>query len=256
MKNIIQANTKEMLFLKATKLFLSTIILASVILGAIFTLTTNVTQGRPLTELSTMDVFSANMLGVDLAAILFIAFTAMTISKEFSTNKISLSLSVTPNRIKFYIGKFMSYLLLSSVISLVVIGLIFGSTQLILAVNGMELISVSDVEVRQFILGVFLMPVFYSLITVAATFIFSSSWGGIVFSLLTMFLPALVRMFTETIQAILLPIFPETALHNLSGIVTSGSIEYIGVGYSLLVLISWIVVLSVIATLKFQKQDF
>lgn len=256
MKNLIKANTKQILFLRSSKIWLTTIVLTSVLLGAIFTLTTNVTQGRPLQELTTMDVLSANMLGVDLGAILFIAFTAIMNSKEFSTNGISILLGITPNRVKFFVGKFVTYLLYSSVMSVVIVGLIFGSTQLILAVNGMELASLGNAGVRQFIFGVLLMPIFYSLVTVAATFIFGNGSGGIVFSLLLMFLPALVRMFSETIQEIFLPIFPERAIHNLSGTIASHSIEYIGISHSILVLILWLLVISLIAITKFQRQDF
>jgi len=256
MKNIILANIKRIWFLKSSKIFLNTLIGTSVLLGAIFTLTTNVTQGTPLTGLSTMDVYSANMLGVDLGAILLIIFTAVTISREFSTNSISMSLGITPNRSKFFLGKFLTYFLLSSVVSLLLVGLIFLSTQLILAANGMELVSLYDELVRQFTLGVLIMPVFYSLITVGASFIFGGSMGAIMFSLLVMFLPALVRMFSETIQEIFLPLFPESAINSLSGTVAPGALEYIGVGISLLVLVIWIIISAGMGGIKFQKQDF
>lgn len=185
-----------------------------------------------------------------------IAFTAITIGREFSTNGIRLTLGATPNRIKFFLGKFITYLLLAGGMSFVMIALIFGSTQFILAANDQPLLSLGDPEVRQFILGVFLMPIFYSLMTVAATFLFGSSGGGLVFSWLVMFLPALVRMFTKAIQELFLPLFPEGALHNLSGTVATQSLEYIGTTASVLVLGAWLLVAAILAVLKFQRQDF
>jgi ABC-type transport system involved in multi-copper enzyme maturation permease subunit len=256
MRHAIQANLKQILFLRTAKIFLTTIVFVSVLLGALFTLTTNVTQGRTLSELTPMNIFSANMLGVDLGAILLIAFTAITIGREFSTNGIRLTLGATPHRIKFFLGKFITYLLVAGGMSFVMVGLIFGSTQFILAANDQSLLSLGDSEVWQFIVGVFLMPVFYSLMTVAATFLFGSSGGGIVFSLLVMFLPALIRMFTETIQELFLPLFPEIALHNLSGTVATQSLEYIGTTASFLVLGIWLLVTAILAILKFQRQDF
>lgn len=63
MRHSIQANFKQILFLRTAKTFLTTIVFVSVMLGAIFTLTTNITQGRALSELTPMNIFSANMLG-------------------------------------------------------------------------------------------------------------------------------------------------------------------------------------------------
>lgn len=63
------------------------------------------------------------------------------------------------------------------------------------------------------------MLLFYVIITVAVTFIFKSSAGAITFSLFVMIIPALVKMFSDSIQRILLLIFPQTAIHNLSGAV-------------------------------------
>ncbi len=256
MRHAIQANLKQILFLRTTKIFLTVIVLVSVLLGALFTLTTNVTQGRTLSELTPMNIFSANMLGVDLGALLLIAFTATTIGREFSSNGIRLTLGATPHRVKFFLGKFVTYLLVAGGMSFVMVGLIFGSTQFILAANNQSLLSLGDSEVWQFIVGVFLMPVFYSLVTVAATFLFGSSGGSIVFSLLVMFLPALIRMFAETIQELFLPLFPEIALHNVSGTVAMESIESMSISASFLVLVVWLLVISILAIIKFQRQDF
>lgn len=256
MRHAIQANLKQILFLRTTKIFLTVIVLVSVLLGALFTLTTNVTQGRTLSELTPMNIFSANMLGVDLGALLLIAFTATTIGREFSSNGIRLTLGATPHRVKFFLGKFVTYLLVAGGMSFVMVGLIFGSTQFILAANNQSLLSLGDSEVWQFIVGVFLMPVFYSLVTVAATFLFGSSGGSIVFSLLVMFLPALIRMFAETIPELFLPLFPEIALHNVSGTVAMESIESMSISASFLVLVVWLLVISILAIIKFQRQDF
>lgn len=102
MINLINAEFKKIFFLKSSRIYLLILIVLSLILGLIFSLTTNVTQGRAITELSPMDVLSANMLGVDLANIMLIVFTAISIAKEFSTKLINISLVITPDRKKFF----------------------------------------------------------------------------------------------------------------------------------------------------------
>jgi ABC-2 type transport system permease protein len=54
-------------------------------LGLIFSLTTSVTQGKAISEMSSIDVISSCMLGVDVTAIMLIIFAAISNAKEFTT---------------------------------------------------------------------------------------------------------------------------------------------------------------------------
>lgn len=256
MKNLIQAEFKKIFFLKSSKTYILALIVASLALGLIFSLTTNVTQGKEIVELSSIDVLSANMLGVDVANIMLITFTAISISKEFSTKLIDVSLTITPNRKRFFLGKLITYFLLSITISIVTVLLIYLTSRLILVANGMPLVSIKDIAVRQFIFGVMVMPVFYTIITVATTFLFNNSSGAITFTIGVMAIPALVKMFSDSIQKILLPIFPQSAIHSLSGAVEKGSFESLEVFTSICLLLIWIAVTFIAANIKFQKQDF
>jgi ABC-type transport system involved in multi-copper enzyme maturation permease subunit len=255
MRNLIQAEFKKIFFQKSSKVYMLTLILVSLVLGLIFSLTTSVTQGKAIVELSSMDVLSSNILGVDMANIMLIIFTAMSISKEFTTKLINISLAITPNRKRFYLGKVITFFILSAIISIVIVLLSYSTSQLILAANKMPLVTLRDNAVRQFIIGVMIMPLFYAIITVAATFIFKSSAGAITFSLVVMIIPALVKMFSDSIQRILLPIFPQTAIHSLSGAVEKGSAESIGVINSIIVLLMWVLLTSLVARISFQKED-
>ena len=255
MINLIKAETKKIFFLRFSKIYLISVIGASLILGLIFSLTTNVTQGRALTELSPREVISANMLGVDLANIMLIVFTALSISKEFSTGQIYSSLAITPDRKRFFFGKLITYCLLSIIVSILITFLIYLTSQLILLANGMPGVSFQSTGIRQFVSGVSVMPVFYCLLTVGATFIFKSSGGGITFSLGMIALPALIKMFSDVVQKIFLPVLPQSAIHSLSGVVDKGSYDALGVSTSVCILLIWILITSLTAIIKFQKQD-
>ncbi len=255
MGNLIKAELKKMFFLKSSQVYILTLILLSLVMGLIFSLTTNVTQGKTIVELSSMDVLSANMLGVDLANIMLIIFTAISIAMEFSTNLINVSLVITPRRREFYLGKLITFFLISTVISLAVVILAYLASQMILTANEMPRVSFQDSAVRRFVFGIMVMPIFYTIITVAAAFLLNSSAGAIIFSFGLMVLPALIKMFSNTVQRIFLPIFPQSAIHNLSGLVKEGSAESLGIIGSICLLLAWIIVTSITAIIKFQKQD-
>ncbi|KAB1435949.1 ABC transporter permease [Candidatus Galacturonibacter soehngenii] len=255
LRNLIKAEYQKIVFLKSSRIFLITLIAASLMLGLIFSLTTSVTQGKAITELSPVDVISACMLGVDVTAIMLIIFAAISNAKEFSTKLIHVTLAVTPNRKKLFLSKLITYFLLGTVISLIVTVLTCLAGQLILVANGRPMVSLADPFLRQFILGTLFMPVFYCLLTVAAVFVFRSSGGAITFSLGIMFVPALVKMFSQSIQKIILPLLPQASLHSLSGTASKGSYEILGIGASILLLLTWIGITSLIATFQFLKKD-
>ena len=255
LKNLIKAEFQKIAFLKSSKIFLIALIVASLMLGLIFALTTNVTQGKAISEIPPIDVISACMLGVDVTAIMLIIFAAISNTKEFSTKLIHVTLAVTPNRKRLFLSKLITYFLLGTVISLIVTALTFLAGQLILLANGRPMVSLADPFFRQFILGTLFMPVFYCLLTVAAVFVFRSSGGAITFSLGIMFVPALVKMFSQSIQKIILPLLPQASLHSLSGIASKGSYEILGIGVSILLLFVWIGITSLIGTFQFVRKD-
>ena len=255
LRNLIRAEYQKVAFLEFSKVFLISLIIASLMLGLIFALTTSVTQGKAISEMSSIDVISSCMLGVDVTAIMLIIFAAILIAKEFSTKLIHVTLAVTPNRKKLFLSKVITYFLLATVISFVVTALTFLAGQLILLVNGRPMGSIADPFLRQFILGTLFMPVFYCVLTVAAVFVFRSSGGAITFSLGIMFVPALVKMFSQGIQKIILPLLPQASLHSLSGTVSKGSYEILGIGASILLLFMWIGITSLIGTFQFVRKD-
>lgn len=255
LRNLIKAEYQKIAFLKSSKIFLITLIVASLTLGLIFALTTNVTQGKAISKIPPIDVISSCMLGVDVTAMMLIIFAAISNAKEFSTKLIHVTLAVTPNRKRLFLSKLVTYFLIGTVISLIVSVLTYLAGQLILLANGRAMVSLADPFLRQFILGTLFMPVFYCILTVAAVFVFRSSGGAITFSLGIMFVPALVKMFSQSIQKIILPLLPQASLHSLSGTASKGSYEILGIGASILLLLTWIGITSLIGTFQFIRKD-
>ena len=253
---LIRAEMKKIFFLTFSKKYLFALVVFSLGLGLIFSLTTDVTQGRDVTELSPMDVISASMLGVDLTNVMFIVFTAWSLSNELSTKFIHVSLAVTPNRRRFFLTKWMAYFLLSVGISLVTVLLTSLAGQLVLIAHNQPMVPVLDPSFLQLVTGLMIMPVFYGVLTAAAAFIFMNSGKAMVFSLGVMAVPALIKMFSAPIQQIFLPLFPQSAIHSLAGIVERSSFESVGVAFAIFLLLLWIILTIIMALVRFQRKDF
>jgi len=252
---IMKAEWQKLWFRRFTKIYLFLLASTSMLLGIVFSLTTNTTQGRTLSELSSIQVITANLLGIDVGAIMLIIFTAMMIASDFTTKLIHVSLAITPQRLKFFAAKFLTFSILSLGISILITMLTFSSGQVILVANGMTMVSLSDPVVLQLLVGCAIMPVFYCLLTVCLTFFFRSSAGSISFSIGVMLLPALTTWFNDFVQQIVLPILPRAALHSLSGIAEQGTPEALTIFYSVIILALWLLIPYFLGAWNFMKKD-
>ena len=252
---LMKAEWQKLWFLRSTRLYFLTLIFTSLSLGLVFSLTTPTTQGKALSELTGLQVITANLLGIDAGAILLIIFSARTVAYEFSTKLIHVSLAVTPQRVRFFTAKILTFGLLSLGIGVLITALTFGCGQIILFANGRTLLSLSSPGVLQLLAGCALLPIFYCLLTVCLTFLFRSSAGGISCSLGLMLLPALASWFEIFVQRIVLPLLPRAALHSLSGLAEPGTPEALPVWLGLLSLFLWLSIPYLLAAWDFKKRD-
>lgn len=249
------AEYKKLFFLKFSKRYLSALIIASSAFGVMLSLTTRMTTGRPFSELRPHEVLSMNLLGVDLANIMLIVFTAISIHREFSTGYIQVSLSLTPARMRFFTAKLLTYFGLAFVLGVVTVSLAYLASQLLLVMNGMPPLPLLEASTIQMLLGVMAMPIFYCLLAVAAAFAFWSSAGAVTFTLGVLATQAIVGILPESVQSILLPVTPQAAIHNLAGMSSPGPLETVSLTASVAVLIAWVAATAVTAGWKLQWKD-
>ncbi|ROR27242.1 ABC-2 family transporter [Mobilisporobacter senegalensis] len=250
----IKAEWKKLMFMNFTKIYLLILMISSLLLGITFSLTTNMTQGRALNELPNIDVITANLLGIDVGAIMLLVFTAIIISSEFSTKFIHVVLAVTPQRGKVFFAKLAAFGIFSTCVSLIITSLTFSCGQFILYINGRDMVSLADGNIIRLLAGCMAMPIFYCLITVCFTFLFRNSALSITCSLGIMILPAFISWFDEKIQMVLLPLLPRAALHSLSGISELGT-ESISIIRSTISLLIWLSTLYMFALWNFKRKD-
>src|SRR5690625_5547720 len=96
MKHLIKADFQKVSYLQSYRKFLIAIFLLSIFFGITFLSTIELTAGKKLTALSSIEVMDITLLGIDVTTIMLIIFTANFISKEFSTDAIHTSLAITP----------------------------------------------------------------------------------------------------------------------------------------------------------------
>ena len=252
MNNLIQADFKKILNLPSYRYFLLATIGLSILFGTFFVLSINITQGKELTELSGIEVIDISLLGVDVAAIMLIIFTAMFITKDLSPGAIHTNLAITPVRGKYFLSKVSFISILSVLISIIVILLFLIINQFILYMNDIGGLSLFDINLITKIIGSVVMVLFYSLLSAAGTFYIQSTSGGIAFSLGVMFLPALIKMFPADVSNLLLPIFPEKSLHAFIDIHSADG----ALVSAILILLLWVTISSVTALWKFKRVEY
>ncbi|MDI9469562.1 MAG: ABC transporter permease [Bacillota bacterium] len=238
---------------KSSRIYLIATMLAGILIGVLFSLTIRLTQGRPLSEFEPMQIVSVNMLGVDVASLFLLVFIAMQIGREFQEKTIQSYLSATPARARYFLAKAAVFFLIALVTGVVVALATQISGRFFVASVHKQMPPAA--ELWQFTAGVIVMPVFYALLTVCASFSARNTAGGILAPVFVLFLPELVRFFPEMLQAMTIPALPASAIHTLSGAAEKGSLEDTGVMAAVLVLGSWLFLSAASAVWKFRKQD-
>lgn len=250
MTNLIKADFKKIFYLPGYRYFLLPTMALSILFGTLFLFTINVTQGKELAELSSAEVIDISLLGMDVAAIMLIIFTAMFVTKDLSSGAVHINLAITPVRGKYFLSKISFITILSVLISVVLILLFLIIDQLVLSMYDIAELSLFDINIFTKIIGSVVMVLFYSLLSAAGAFFLQSTSGGIAFALTVMFLPALIKMFPADVSNILLPIFPEKSLHAFID-TTDGSLIS-----AILILLLWVILSSLAGLWKFKRIDY
>ena len=254
MKDLIMADFKRINFLSSHRNYLIVLCLLSISFGLMFLFTLGVTQRKNLTELPAMEVIDISLLGMDVAAIMLIIFTAIFIAKEFSHGSIHTSLAIMPLRQKFYLSKILFIMILSLIISIILTLIIFGLDQIVLLTNNMYTVSLNNQALLSKLIGTIILPIFYSLLSAAGSFYFRSAAGGIMFAIGIMFLPALIKLFPANFSDMALMLLPEKSLHALTEM---GTITFNGqLMNAMLILLSWVLISNILGLWKLKKVDF
>jgi ABC-type transport system involved in multi-copper enzyme maturation permease subunit len=252
MMNLIKSDFKKIFYLPGYRKFLVMTFVLSIVFGAIFLFTIGITQGEQLTDLSFMEMIDISFLGIDVAAIMLIIFTAMFISKDLAPGAVHTNLAITPVRRKYFLSKILFLAILFILISITVVALLLITSQFIATANGVSGLSSAESGIFLTIIGSVIMVLFYGILSAAGTFYIQSTAGGITFALAVMFLPALIKMFSADVSDALLAIFPENALQSFIDINSvNGSLTL-----SVATLLAWIIISSLIGLWKFKRIDY
>jgi len=252
MMKLVKADFKKAIYIPNYRYLLLATLVLSLLFSLIFLTTIGITEGRELANLSSLEVIDISFLGIDVAAIMMIIFSALSISKDVSEGTVHTNLAITPNRLKFFASKLLYLALLSVLISVAVILGIFAIDWLVMITNNMGSLELFNRSVLLKMTGSILMVLVYGLLSAIGAFFIQSTAGGIVFSLGVMFLPALIRFFPEWVGDIALPIFPETAIGSFIDLTTTASNLFIAT----LILALWLLVSAVISYSKFRTIDY
>src|SRR5690625_7742797 len=95
-----------------------------------------------------MEIIDVTLLGMDVAAIILIIFTAIFVKKELSPGAIHTNLAITPVRGKYFISKISFISIISILISVVLLLLFLTIDMLVLSFN--DIVSLSFIIINVF----------------------------------------------------------------------------------------------------------
>lgn len=251
MTRAINAEWKKIWFPTRSRLYLLLAPVAAVVMGLVFASTTKVTRGEALSQLDPMSIVSANVLGVDVVAILL--FAAVQVGREFRERTAQSYLAASPRRSTYFIAKSLAFGLVSLAVG--------AAVALAALLNGLLLVSAVGkqapplVEACRLATGSTAMALFYVLLTVSATFCTKSTAAGAAIPFTVLFLPAIAELLPGALRDALVPILPASAIHTLSGQAPVGSAEHTGALVALAVLAAWTLLPAGFASWRFQKTD-
>ena len=195
-------------------------------MGLVFASTTQVTRGEALSQLDPMSIISANVLGVDVVAVLLLLFAAVQVGREFRERTAQSYLAASPRRSTYFIAKSLAFGLVSLAVGAAVALAALLDGLLLVSAVGKQAPALA--EVCRLAAGSALMPLFYVLLAVSATFCSRSTAAGAAIPFAVLFLPAFAELLPGALRGALVPLLPASAIHTLSGEARIGSAEHTG----------------------------
>lgn len=252
MMKLIKADFKKVFYIPSYRYLLTATFGLSLLLSLFFLLTIGITEGLELSSLSSVQVIDVSSLGIDVTAISMIIFSALFISKEISEGTVHTNLTITPNRLKFFMTKLTFLTILSFLITTIVLIGILTIDWGVMSINQMGPLELMNEETLLKAVGSYLMVAFYTLLSAIGAFFLQSMTGGVGLSLGLMFLPGLVRMLPEMIGYKLLILFPEAAINQFMDI----TIQSKSLLLASALLLSWLILTSILSYRRFRSIDY
>lgn len=251
----LASESTKLFGLRATRRLMLTAVLVAGAVSALFCLTMESTTGIGLAQRSVRDVVTTSLLGADAAALTLLVLSAGTMGSEYASGMIRTTLTATPQRTRFLVARAAVIALVTAIIGLLAAFLAFGVGQLLLVSAGLETANLTDPGVLRLLCGSALMSPVYALTALAFAIVFRTTSGGIVATLVVIFLPTLVSWLPEWFRAGVLPYLPGEALHSLSGLTTPDKAHYTAPLIAMFTLVVWVVGMLAVARARLANRD-
>ncbi|MBB1056101.1 hypothetical protein G6020_01545 [Dietzia sp. B19] len=230
-------------------------LVGAVVGSAAFAATVPLTRAVDATELTNLERLQVSMLGADITNIVVIIIAILFVSGERSSGMIQTSLSLSPRRVTYMLGKIFVLLVPAVVLSVIACWLAHLGGRVVFTMLGAEMDPITDLQVQQMIWGTVLMIPFYAVFAAALAFFFGSGLVSFLGVFLVMSLPTLSSVLPDAAERAVQWVLPAPGMHSLSGAAQPGDVEYTS-PLGVLVLVVWLVVALSLAAARFRRSDF
>lgn len=255
LRSVLAAEFSKVWTLRFPRALMVVAVAIAAVSAVLFLLTIDITQGRPLAQLSDADILSTALLGVDATTIIVIVLGSWIITSEYSTGMIHTSLVATPSRRALLTAKTVvsvAFAVLIGVVSIVVV-LLFA--ELIVTAQGLSALPLGEPHLIRMMTGTLLMVPFYATLATAAGFIVRNTGGAVVLTLAIMLAPAVISMLPYTWQQVLLPAFPDAAFLGITGLADPAQAGFLSPMGGTIVLGCWLIAFLAAGFIAFSRRD-
>ncbi|MGE0571895.1 MAG: ABC transporter permease subunit, partial [Dehalococcoidia bacterium] len=239
--------------LRATHLTLALGYLLSVATTAIGCIALGMTQDDWSPDFSPV---TTSMIGVAFGLIVYTVFGVMTVSREYASGTIRLTLTATPRRSRVFFAK-----LTIAGATLLVLGLattlsMFFLGQALLGAYGMPTASLTDPDAARMVLGLGVAMPFFPVLGFAFGILLRSTAGGITTALGLLWLPQIFgQLVSDGFQENVLSFLPSNGVDTLTAGHIQHSPAFPDPMVGAVVAASWFVVVIGAAYVAFMRRD-
>jgi ABC-2 type transport system permease protein len=224
--------------------------------AAVLSLSSSVTMGQSVVEMSPVQIVEVGTVGADLAAFVVAGLAASAVASEFGSGMMAMTLTATPRRWRIVAAKALLLTALGTVAGPLAVLTSVSVSQLVVIGQGAQPLDLAaDPRIMALLLAASLMAPFCAVLAVAFAFITRNTSAAVTALVGVMSLTALIDQLPPVWRAAMLPFAPVSALGSIAGLASPAEPGYLAPLWASAVLAAWAAGLLGAAWFTFARHD-
>lgn len=199
---------------------------------------------------------TASMVGTVFGLIVYSVFGVLTVSREYASGTMRLTLTATPNRRQVFLAKLTLVTAIVTVAGVATTVSMFAISQAVFSATGMPTASFTDGDALHMVLGLGLAMPFFPIMGMAFGMLLRSTAGGITTALGLLWLPQIFGEFVPTwFQEHILSLLPSNGIDSVTVSHIESTPAYSAPLLGAAIAAAWLLASVGAAYIAFQRRD-